>query len=439
MAVITSIYQSKSCEQWLDGMRSTITKKAYAYHLLLFCRFHHTDPDKLVMKSAGEIKQMVIDYILQLKKKCRNSAGKPMMGEISANSIKLYLTGIQSFLEEHEITLPWKKLVKYCPEDVSNDYRAYTRQEISKLLSIADLRDRCIILLMASSGIRVGAIPTLTIKSLKPLDQGLGLLTVYRESRKSRYVSLVTPECMSTIAAYFEERRKRGENLSERSCLIRDKYSIYSKRINTPKPPRAASINAQIRQFIRKAGLPFEELQPDHAARKFFNTTLVNSKVDGKFKELMMGHSVKLDEIYYDEDNEESRKQIILEYTKAVDALTINDEYRLRKQITEYEDKLKNVPTIEQLQEQISSKIIEQDSIKRTVEKLQNERESQEQYIKSKETEMKELRGRVDNLMGIVFGPSTPRVYVKVGRKPRLITKGVTLNNHGALRSVRIR
>jgi integrase len=369
MAVITSIYQSKSCEQWLDGMRSTITKKAYAYHLLLFCRFHHTDPDKLVMKSAGEIKQMVIDYILQLKKKCRNSAGKPMMGEISANSIKLYLTGIQSFLEEHEITLPWKKLVKYCPEDVSNDYRAYTRQEISKLLSIADLRDRCIILLMASSGIRVGAIPTLTIKSLKPLDQGLGLLTVYRESRKSRYVSLVTPECMSTIAAYFEERRKRGENLSERSCLIRDKYSIYSKRINTPKPPRAASINAQIRQFIRKAGLPFEELQPDHAARKFFNTTLVNSKVDGKFKELMMGHSVKLDEIYYDEDNEESRKQIILEYTKAVDALTINDEYRLRKQITEYEDKLKNVPTIEQLQEQISSKIIEQDSIKRTVEK----------------------------------------------------------------------
>jgi site-specific recombinase XerD len=159
-----------------------------------------------------------------------------MMGEISANSIKLYLTGIQSFLEEHEITLPWKKLVKYCPEDVSNDYRAYTRQEISKLLSIADLRDRCIILLMASSSIRVGAIPTLTIKSLKPLDQGLGLLTVYRESRKSRYVSLVTPECMSMIAAYFEERRKRGENLSERSCLIRDKYSIYSKRINTPKP-----------------------------------------------------------------------------------------------------------------------------------------------------------------------------------------------------------
>jgi integrase len=311
-----------------------------------------------VKLSPGEIKQMVIDYILHLKKTCKNSAGKPKMGEISANSIKLYLTGIQSFLEEHEIILSWKKIFGYCPDDVTNCYRAYTRQEISKLLSIADLRDRCIILLMASSGIRVGAIPTLTIKSLKPLDQDLGLLTVYGESRKSRYVSLVTPECMSAIDAYFEERRKRGEKLSERSCLIRDKYSIYSKRINAPKPPKATSINAQVRQLIRKAGLPFEELQPDHAARKFFATTLVNSNVNHGFKEMMMGHSVKLDDIYYDEDNEESRKQIILEYTKAVDALTINDDHRLRKQIIEYEEKLNQVPKVEQLQSQLASLII---------------------------------------------------------------------------------
>jgi hypothetical protein len=282
---------------------------------------------------------------------------------------------------------------------VSNDYRSYTRQEISKLLSIADLRYRCIILLMAFSGIRVGAIPTLTAKSLKPLDQDLGLLTVYGESRRSRYVSLVTPECMSTIDAYFEERRKRGEKLSERSCLIRDKYSILSKRINTPKPPKATSINAQIRQLIRKTGLPFEELQPDHAARKFFHTTLVNSKVNRGFKEMMMGHSVKLDDIYYDEDNEESRKQIILEYTKAVDALTINDDHRLRKQITEYEEKLNQVPKVEQLQEQLASRIIEEDSIKRQLEKLQKEKELEVHTIQSKyEQDMKTMREQMTSL-----------------------------------------
>jgi integrase len=337
----------------------------------------------LVRLKPDELKDMVIKYVLELRKKSKNTAGKPKRGETSVNSIKTYLAGIKSFLDEHEISLPWKKIARYYPEEVTNEYRSYTRQEISKLLSLADLRDRCIILLMASSGIRVGAIPSLTIKSLKKLDEGLGLLTVYGDSKKSRYVTLVTPECMSTIEKYLEYRMKQGEKLNEKSPLIRDKYATYSKRINAPRCPREYAINVQVRHLVRKAGLAFEELQPDHAARKFFNTALVNSKVDGKFKELMMGHSVKLDEFYYDENSEESRKQIMLEYMKAVDALTINDEFRLRKQIADYKDKLENVPKLEQLQDQLANKIIEQDSIKKTVEKLQREKELQDDQMRT--------------------------------------------------------
>ena len=96
-----------------------------------------------------------------------------------------------------------------------------------------------------------------------------------------------------------------------------------------------------------------------------------------------MGHSVKLDEFYYDENSEESRKQIMLEYMKAVDALTINDEFRLRKQIADYKDKLENVPKLEQLQDQLANKIIEQDSIKKTVEKLQREKELQDDQMRT--------------------------------------------------------
>jgi hypothetical protein len=55
-----------------------------------------------------------------------------------------------------------------------------------------------------------------------------------------------------------------------------------------------------------------------------------------------MGHSIKLDDdVYYDKDSETSRQKIIVEYMKAVDALTINEEYRLKMKIIEYEDKLK--------------------------------------------------------------------------------------------------
>jgi hypothetical protein len=36
--------------------------------------------------------------------------------------------------------LNWKKIAKYCPEEVTNNLRAYTREEIAKLLSEAGLR-----------------------------------------------------------------------------------------------------------------------------------------------------------------------------------------------------------------------------------------------------------------------------------------------------------
>lgn len=397
----------------MNGLNSQQTKRAYAVHLSLFCRFHHTNPDALVRLNPRELKNMVITYILDLKNKSKNTSGKPIRGETSVNSIKTYVAGIKSFLDEHEISLPWKKIVRLFPEEVTNDYRSYTRSEISKLLSVADLRDRCIILLMASSGIRVGGIPPLTIESLKTLDEGLSLITVYADSKKSRYVTLVTPECMSSIEEYLELRKMRGEKLTQKSYLFRDKYAIYSKRINSPTILNEITINAQVRKLIRKAGLPFQELQPDHAARKFFNTALVNSEVDPQFKQLMMGHDMRLDRFYYDQESENSRKKIVLQYMKAVDALTINDEYRLRKQIANYEHKLKDVPKVEKLQEQLASRIIEQDSIKLTVEKLQKEKEAQGK-------QMRDMRDMIDNMLDEMMTKLQNAMIMSIQQHPEL-------------------
>jgi hypothetical protein len=78
-----------------------------------------------------------------------------------------------------------------------------------------------------------------------------------------------------------------------------------------------AAFNVQLRLLIRKAGLSFEELQPDHVLRKSFDTTLINSNIDSKFKEMLMGHSIKLDDVYYDTKNEVSSNKLRLEYMKA--------------------------------------------------------------------------------------------------------------------------
>ncbi|HZD81935.1 MAG TPA: hypothetical protein VE076_03570, partial [Nitrososphaeraceae archaeon] len=193
-----------SCKIWLEGYNSQATKKAYKIHLSLFCKYHNIDPDSLIqLKTPEQIKTMVLDYIIHLKKNAKQTVGKAKRGQISVNSIKGYLVGIQSFLEFNEIMLNWKKIVKFCPEQVSNNLRAYTRDEIAKLLSEADLRDRCLILLMSSTGIRVGAIKDLRIKHLKKLQESnIGILSIYPQSKNSRYNALLTPECMATLDEY---------------------------------------------------------------------------------------------------------------------------------------------------------------------------------------------------------------------------------------------
>ncbi|MFY9872326.1 MAG: site-specific integrase [Candidatus Nitrosopolaris sp.] len=136
------------------------------------------------------------------------------------NSIKHYLNGVKSFLEFNEIALPWNKIAKFLPDDVTNSYRSYTKEEIKKLLSIADPRDRCIILLMASSGIRVGAIQTLKVKSIKRLDGDVRIVTVYPESEDSVYATVVTPEFLASLDEYLKYRKSQGEKITAESYVI---------------------------------------------------------------------------------------------------------------------------------------------------------------------------------------------------------------------------
>jgi transcriptional regulator of heat shock response len=153
-----------------------------------------------------------------------------------------------------------------------------------------------------------------------------------------------------------------------------------------------------MKHLLRKAGLSYEELQPDHSLRRFFNTALMNSDVTYSFKELMMGHSVKLDNVYYDKDNEKSREKILLEYMKAIDALTVNNEYRLKKKIVEYEEKLKDVPKVEQLESHLANKILEQEAIKKQLEKLRTDKEKENQMIQQKyEQDMQAMREEMQN------------------------------------------
>ena len=52
-----------------------------------------------------------------------------------------------------------------------NTDRGYTHEEIKKILEVADLRMKSVILLMASTGMRIGAVTELKLKHLKEINK----------------------------------------------------------------------------------------------------------------------------------------------------------------------------------------------------------------------------------------------------------------------------
>jgi hypothetical protein len=66
-----------------------------------------------------------------------------------------------------------------------------------------------------------------------------------------------------------------------------------------------------------------------HGFRKFFTTQLIKSKVNPEIREMLLGHSIGLASAYYKPTEDE----MLDEYMKAVDNLTIDPANRLQRKV----------------------------------------------------------------------------------------------------------
>ena len=115
------------------------------------------------------------------------------------------------------------------------------------------------------------------------------------------------------------------------------------------------------------------ELHPCHSFRIFAVTNMQRSKVDKTLREMLIGHHIGLNAVYYKPQDEE----ILLEYLKAMDSLTINNENKLKKQIEEVTKERDQIKAMEEkhkeelniMREEMKSKF-EQIMLKVNVEKV---------------------------------------------------------------------
>lgn len=313
-----------------DGLKSEATKETYnqAFSDFIKTTVKHNDLRALLDTKPNVIEGKVIKHIEYLRD----------VRKLTCGSIQVYTSGILHFFEMNDVSLNIKKLKRFFPAEKYDNYkdRPYSPREIQQILDKSDVRSRVVILLMVSTGMRIGAIPELRISDLKRMDEfNLYLIWVYNSSKKDRYYTFSTPECAQAIDAYLEYRKKCGENVKEHAPLIRNKISVDNPFTTaTPRFVSERAIELMVEGLLKQAGLKQsrQQVMRSHGFRKFFINQMDRIKVYYPTRRYLAGHRLPGNDENYLRTPEEDR---LIEYVKAINSLTISSECKLQQQVDE--------------------------------------------------------------------------------------------------------
>lgn len=128
---------------------------------------------------------------------------------VNPNSIPTYLYAVQSFFESDDIELRWKKIRRLYPARIKiSGAKPYTTEQVKTILEFAtSLRNKAIIHFLASSGVRVGALPDLRLSNITEMPMNCKAIIVY-EGSIEKYITFLTPEASKILDDYLDQRIK---------------------------------------------------------------------------------------------------------------------------------------------------------------------------------------------------------------------------------------
>jgi integrase len=247
-----------------------------------------------------------------------------------------------------------------------------TKEEIIQLLRVTPLRERAIITVMASSGLRLRAALSLQLANFRDniFDESLPCYAIEIPEALSKegepYITFCSWEAASYIRDLIKIREARGETIKPSSYIFTAQDS--------EEPLSVSRFENLWRELCREAGVDLRPVKikgqhvrivkggervysregqryniRPHSLRKFFRTALAISGVDRMAAEAMMGHSLTafgVESIY---NYSISRLDYLRgEYLKALNSLLFLKEPRgmeiingvARRRIEELEERL---------------------------------------------------------------------------------------------------
>jgi integrase len=345
---------------FIETRRSPSTQRGYERALKAVL----ADPDKfleLARLDKRKAEEMLIAYVIARK------------NQVRPTSLVVWLSVAKSFLDYYEVPLNWKRIRATAPRArmVSMD-RAPTTEELRKAVEAGGLREKVIISLLSSSGMRLGGLSGLTVADVEKLHSGIGRITVYRGAAEE-YVTFCTPEAMNYLDQYLQARVDIGERVPKDAPLLRDAWSYEApsgrRTVVAPEiahPLLAPAIQGQLRRLWKKTGArdaQGRKFKVVHGTRAWFRSQATRA-MGPDFSELLMGHAAS----YFKPNLEEMEEA----YLKAVELLTLGEAAKLRRE--KEQDMGKMAVRMEKME----------DTMKELLEQLQRKQELEESLRKPK-------------------------------------------------------
>jgi site-specific recombinase XerC len=319
-----------------SSIASSYTQRSYRTYLNKYLAFYGMkNISELLTKDHKEIEHQIINFIIQSKEK-----------GMKRGAISNYITPVLAFVKLNDIMVNTTKINKFMPPQVkSKKTFGYDHSHIGQLMSIADERMKCVILL-CSHGLRIGAIPGLNVSSLEEYKD-LYKITVY-EGLAEEFIVFSTTELKKVIDSYLSMRSDvYGEVITKQSPvpLIREQFDRRDQfAIAHPKRVKESALARKLTELAEAAGLRTKvqlkegqqaasiraDIPRTNGFRRFYCGILADSGLLTERRWLLEGHALKgNDSAYLKITTEDLYNQFML----AHDNLLIDQSHKLKREI----------------------------------------------------------------------------------------------------------
>ncbi len=268
--------------------RSDNTAKTYMKGVNLFVKTMEIDDldvfvEKLKVKSIDPdevYKSFVINLANKnMAPKTVGAWGASVRKFFTSNGIELKRTVPMKMYNVHEDTLP-------------------SKADLKNILGDCSMRAKCIIILLVSSGLRVGELRNLKMSDID-LNSTPGTIRVKGITAKERKARLtfISDESKKVLQSYLDHRKNNGHQITA-------DVHVFATHGGTQMSYQNLQfiLNNVFRKVSKKVGKRYE--LHAHSLRKFFKTQMIDAGVPGPIVDRLTGHARYLAQEYelYTED-----------------------------------------------------------------------------------------------------------------------------------------